>query len=321
MRRFTVLACATLIAFQSFGAHAQSVPALPDLGQRAESFMPPPYPIQTHTAATAAGISHQKIAATDDDDDNILPMVIAALKPKCLTLTSSRTSVLVGASITLTANCTFKGNLVRKFAFYLTDADDNLVYLNDSTPAGNPSYTTPAPTVPGTYRYSLLALNGNIPSNAVAGVAVVVANNILPTVSITPATAPASIAYSPTATYTVTATANDADQGVTTVQLQWKPNGALVWTSLGSTCTFTAVANTARQCSGNLPANLSTGVYVVRAIATDGVPAATTSAEVDVVIQPALFACTLSMAPNPPTVGVQSTLTATCQSGGTPLTT
>jgi RHS repeat-associated protein len=284
--------------------------------------LPLPY-VPPQWSAPAGGVAKdapKAAAGVDDDDDNILPTIIAVLKPTCTPLTASTQSAIIGDSITLTAHCTFKGNLQRHFGFYVTDPNGDLTYLNDSNPAGAVTFGATAPSVAGVYVYTMVALNGNIPAKPIGGVSVKVAANVPPAVAITtPGNSPALITYSLTNASTVTATANDVDQGVSNIQLQWKASGATSWSSLAN-CSFTPSVNASRLCSGSIPAGTVAGAYVVRAIATDQRGSATTSPDTAITVQPAALTCALSVNPNPPTAGTAATLTAACQSGGQAVT-
>ena len=332
-KRIASACLAVLTALQPLTGYAQSIgeairnsnqplPHVLPIADQADVLPLPYLPPQRATRADGVSKDSQKAAvvANDDDDYNILPAIIAALKPTCTPLTASTQSAIIGDAITLTAHCTFKSNLQRRFGFYVTDPDGALMYLGDSTPAGTVTFATTAPSVAGVYLYTMIALNGNIPANLIGGASVTVANNVPPTVAITtPGNSAASTTYSLTTAYTVTATANDVDQGVSTIQLQWKASGAPSWIGLAN-CNFTPSASSSRLCSGSIPAGTIAGTYVVRAIATDARGVATTSTETAITIQSATLNCSLSVNPNPPTAGSVATFTAACQSGGQTVT-
>ena len=170
--------------------------------------------------------------AKDDDGLNVGALV-TALRPVCTPLTASTTNALIGQSITLTVNCTFRGKLARSFAFYRTGPNNTVTYLGDSTPAGSVTFTTTAPTTPGVYTYSFVALNGHIASALVPGVAVTV--TIAPPSSCT-VTGPAALASSAAGTYAVTCTGGSPITGYS-----WSRSPALASTAVSNAATLTDI--------------------------------------------------------------------------------
>jgi hypothetical protein len=137
---------------------------------------------------------------TDDDDSDILPMLIGALKPRCQT--PSTFSGVVGQSVTLSVSCTFKGNLARKY-----------VWVGSNIPAAPAkiiptmgSITLTAPADVGSYSYAVKAYNGNIrrPSIPIT----LQANAIAP--SGCSISGPASLSVNQSGTFTASCTGGSA---------------------------------------------------------------------------------------------------------------
>ncbi len=187
-KQITSVCLALLTALQPLTGHAQSIgeairnadkplPHVLPIADRGDMLPLPFVPPQWITRAQAGLVNDAPKAAavsSDDDDDNILPAVIAALKPVCAAITASPTSTTANTLITLSATCTFKGNLVRHYGFFRTDQATNLMTFLGDAPAGTTSLATNAPSTAGTYTYTVLALNGGIPSKPIPGVAVAV---------------------------------------------------------------------------------------------------------------------------------------------------
>jgi RHS repeat-associated protein len=211
------------------------------------------------------------------DDDNFLPLMVAALKPVCTSITANPTSALVNTSITLSATCTFRGNLAKRYAFYRTVQSTGVTtYLGDSTPTGTPTFATNAPPTAGIYVYSLLALNGGIPSKAIPGVAVSVVDNLPPTItSIAPVNGKPLVANQ-MATLNVAARDNGTVQNFTgTVK---KPDGSVA---------SVPVTN----CGGNKNCDVTftptvAGIYQVSITATDTQGASSTQVRSFAVSEP-----------------------------------
>jgi large repetitive protein len=167
----------------------------------------------------------------DDDDGLNVGGLVTALRPVCKPLTASTANALIGETITLTANCTFRGKLARSFAFYRTGPGNTVTYLGDSTPAGSVIYSTTVPTTPGVYTYSFVALNGNIASALIPGVAVTV--TIAPPSSCA-MTGPATLAASAAGSFAVTCTGGSPITGYS-----WSRTPALAAGAVTNAATLT----------------------------------------------------------------------------------
>ncbi len=199
-----------------------------------------------------------------DDDDSLLPTIIGALKPVCTSLSASPSSVTMGqvATVTLAANCTFRGALQRKYGFFL-----NGNYLGDAA-AGSNAYTYSfTPTTTNNLLYSAIALNGNIPSNAIAAAPIAVTVVAPSGCSIS---GPASLAVNATGTFSATCSSGSgpftyawsrnpafSGSGYTTQQLNDAPFANSATTSANYTV---VVSNSAGSQSPTLTVANSTAV-------------------------------------------------------------
>jgi hypothetical protein len=101
-----------------------------------------------------------------DEDEDIMPIIVAALRPKCTSLVPTPSATIdAGNSVTLTLNCTFPGNLAKDYTWagpgIATTGTGN---GNVSTTVNTNLFTPTIPTNNSeTYTYSAIANNGEIP--------------------------------------------------------------------------------------------------------------------------------------------------------------
>jgi hypothetical protein len=210
----------------------------------------------------AIGGCKAAVQTVDDEDDGLLPTIIAALKPKC-TISSPPTTAAVGVTqITLTATCTFKGNLAKTYTFFQTDSAGNRIPLTNPTPSSNVQTTT-APATVGSYTYSVVARNGNIPSNLVTSSTVQVNVNPAPKIQLI---APNGGSFTPNSVVTLRLSATD-NTNIASVTATVSP----AVTASVTSCTGASV-----NCTVSFTPTAS-GIYTVTTKVTDSDGAQTTA--------------------------------------------
>ena len=235
-----------------------------------------------------ASLSVSAQAVPDDDDDSILPIIVAALKPRCQP--PAAVQAYAGKPFSLSVNCTFKGNLAREFVWSGPSIPSNTVSITTT----NTIATLIAPVTPGSYIHNVLAMNGEIPSALIP----ITVNVLLNPLSCSLGANTLTPAYGSAVTLTATCTSN----GVAV------PDVGVVWSaSTGCSAGVIPTDATGRVSCTTLPITTSTVASIT------ATKAGHLSASSSVSVSPTFtsYSCALSVDSYPP-VGTGATVSVVC---------